>query len=203
MSKTDNMFLRMLDIFAHFVMLNALWMVFCIPMITIFPATTALFKVVQQWTTKGTDVGVLNLFITSFKKYFKKSFVIGLLWLLAGVILFVDLSILSQVEFTGSFLILILLMFSMILYIFVSMYALFLMVQYDDFSVQNILKHALILSVSKLHYTLLFLVIIAFSLIFTYYVKVFLLMIGSVLAFVLYHLFQRLDHAIEAVDMNE
>src|SRR5699024_8249891 len=196
-------FLRLLGLFARSLLFNALGRVVCFPTITIFPATTAFFEEFQQCATEGPDVGVRHFFIPSFEKYFKKGCICGLLWLLVGVILFVYLSILLHVEFIGSFLILILLMFSMILYIFVSMYALFLMVQYDDLSFQNILKHALILSVSKLHYTLLFLVIIAFSLIFTYYVNVFLLMIGSILAFVLYHLFQRLDHAIEAEDMNE
>src|SRR5690625_3629412 len=163
MNKSENMFFRILDIFAHFVLLNALWIICCLPIITIFPATTALYMVVKRWITESTDAGVVRLFFTSFKESFKKSFVIGLFWLLAGAILYFDLTILLQVEFTGSFFILILLIFTAILYIFVSVYSLLLLVQ-EELSILNILKKSLILSVSHLHYTLLFLFIIVAAL---------------------------------------
>jgi len=202
MNKSENMFFRILDIFAHFVLLNALWIICCLPIITIFPATTALYMVVKRWITESTDAGVVRLFFTSFKESFKKSFVIGLFWLLAGAILYFDLTILLQVEFTGSFFILILLIFTAILYIFVSIYTFFMLVQYE-LSISSILKNALLLSVSHLHYTLLFLVIIIGTLLMTYYIKIFLLIFGSVLAFILYHVFQKLDHTKKLKGMSE
>ena len=118
MNKSDNMFLKFLDIFAHFVLLNTLWLILCVPILTIFPATTALYAVVRKWVTEGIDAGAVTLFFTSFKRNFKKSFIIGLFWLLAGLILYLDLSIILQTEFTGRFLIFILLVFSVILYMF-------------------------------------------------------------------------------------
>ncbi len=195
MSKSDNMFFRILDIFAHFVLLNTLWIILCIPIITIFPATTALYSVVRKWITEGTEVGVIRLFFTSFKKNFKKSFIIGLLWLIAGLILYFDLSILLQIEFTGSFFIFILLAFSTMLYVFMSIYVFLIMAEYE-YSILKILKYALIMSVSRLHYTILFLGIIAGGLLITYYVKVFLIIFGSVLAFVLYYIFQKLNRSM-------
>src|SRR5699024_2076240 len=115
MNKTDNIFFRILDIFAHFVLLNILWFILCIPIITIFPATTALYAVVRKWVTEGTDAGVFQIFFVSFKANFKKSFIIGLFWLLAGLILYFDLSILLKNEFFGSLFVFILLTFSIIL----------------------------------------------------------------------------------------
>ncbi|OAK75492.1 YesL family protein [Lederbergia galactosidilytica] len=195
MSKSDNTFFRILDIFAHFVLLNTLWVILCIPVITIFPATTALFSVVRKWVTEGTDAGVIQLFFTSFKENFKKSFIIGLFWLIAGLILYFDLSLLLQIEFTGKLFVYILLSFSAILYVFLSIYVFFVMVQYE-LSIVHTLKNALILSVSHLLHTLLFLVIIAAALITAYYFKMFMIIFGSTVAFVLYYIFHRLDAAI-------
>lgn len=195
MNKSDNMFFRILDIFAHFVLLNILWIALCIPIITIFPATTALYSVVRKWVTEGIEVGAIQLFFTSFKKNFKKSFIIGLLWLIAGLILYFDLSILMQIEFTGKYFVFILLTFSTILYVFISIYVFFILVQYQ-LSIAHTIKYALILSVSRLLHTLLFLVIIAGALIFTYYLKFLIIIFGSMLAFIMYNIFHRLDHAI-------
>src|SRR5699024_4884072 len=116
MNNSDNVFFRILDIFAHFVLLNALWVICCIPIVTIFPATTALFGVVRKWHIDGTDAGGIGLFFSLFKSNFKKSFLIGLMWLLAGSILYVDTSIILQIEFTGKLFVFILVIFSSILY---------------------------------------------------------------------------------------
>lgn len=196
MNKSDNMFLKFLDIFAHFVLLNTLWLILCVPILTIFPATTALYAVVRKWVTEGIDAGAVTLFFTSFKRNFKKSFIIGLFWLLAGLILYLDLSIILQTEFTGRFLIFILLVFSVILYMFVSIYVFFFLVQYE-LSISSTIKNALILSVSRLLHSLLFLVIIAGALFITFYFKFFMIILGSMLAFILYNLFNKLDLTIE------
>jgi len=195
MNRSDNMFFRILDIFAHFVLLNILWIVLCIPIITIFPATTALYSVVRKWVTEGIEAGAIQLFFTSFKQNFKKSFITGLFWLMAGLILYFDLSILMQIEFTGKYFVFILLTFSTILYVFISIYVFFILVQYQ-LSIAHTIKHALILSVSRLLHTLLFLVIIAVALFFTYYFKFLIIIFGSMLAFIMYNIFHRLDHAI-------
>lgn len=195
MNKSDNMFFRILDIFAHFVLLNTLWIILCIPIITIFPATTALYSVVRKWVTEGTEAGAIQLFFTSFKENFKKSFIIGIFWLIAGLILYFDLSIIIKIEFTGRFFVLILLAFTIILYVFISIYIFFILVQYE-LSIVHTIKNALILSVGRLLHTLLFLVIIAGALIITYHFKIFIIIFGSMLAFVLYYIFHKLDRAL-------
>lgn len=195
MNKSDNIFFRILDIFAHFVLLNVLWIILCLPIITIFPATTALYSVIRKWITEGTDAGVIQLFLTSFKENFKKSFIIGLLWLVAGLILYFDLSILLQIEFTGRSFVFILLAFSTMLYVFISIYVFFFLVQYE-LSIVHTIKNALILSVSRLLHTLLFLVIIAGAVVITYYIKIFIIIFGSMLAFVLYYIFHKLDRSL-------
>lgn len=197
MNKSNNIFFTILDIFAHFVLLNILWLIMCIPIITIFPATTALYSVVRKWITEGTEVGAIQLFFTSFRENFKKSFIIGLFWLIAGLILYFDLSVLFQIEFTGRFFVFILLAFSTMLYVFISIYVFFVLVQYE-LSIIHTIKNALILSVSRLLHTLLFLIIIAGGLILTYYFNFLMIIFGSMLAFILYYIFHNLDNALTA-----
>lgn len=196
MNKSENVFFRILDIFAHFVLLNVLWIILCIPVLTIFPATTALFSVVRKWVSEGTDAGVFHLFFTSFKENFKKSFTIGIMWTIAGSILYFDLALLLEIEFTGRYFLFILLIFSAIIYIFISIYLFFLLAHYD-LSVLHTIKNALLLSVSNLYHTVLCLVIIGGASIIIYYFPVFIMIFGSVLAFILYNIFHKLLYKIQ------
>ncbi|SHM97836.1 YesL family protein [Gracilibacillus kekensis] len=192
MNTSENMFFRIIDIFAHFLLLNVLWVICCIPILTIFPATTALFGVVRRWHTEGTDAGVVYLFFLLFKDNFKKSFIIGIMWLVAGFILYFDLSILMQVDFTGKLFVLILLIFSSVLYLFISIYIFFVFVHYELSVIQS-LKNALFLSIGYYLQTILIILIIVGVLTVTYFAPVFLMIVGSVLAFSIYNVFARLS----------
>ncbi|QGH34015.1 DUF624 domain-containing protein [Gracilibacillus salitolerans] len=196
MNKSENIFFRILDIFAHFVLLNTLWIICCVPIITIFPATTALFGVVRKWHTNGTDAGSIRLFFSLFRENFKKSFFIGVLWIVAGFILFVDWSILLQVEFTGKLGVFTLLIFSIILFIFMTIYVFFVLVHYE-LSILQTLKNALFLSLGYFFHTLLLLVTIVVAITVTYFAPVFLMIFGSILAFTMYFIFQKLSIKVQ------
>ncbi|SES23938.1 Uncharacterized membrane protein YesL [Gracilibacillus ureilyticus] len=192
MNKSENMFFKILDIFAHFVLLNALWVICCIPILTIFPATTALFGVVRKWHVEGTNVGVVRLFFSLFRANFKKSFLIGLMWSIAGSIIYFDMSIVLQIDFTGEIVVFILLIFSSILYVFMTIYIFFVLV-HQELSILYSIKNALFMSIGYYLHTFLIIVIIAGSLFITYLAPIFLTIIGSVLAFSIYHLFHNLS----------
>src|SRR5699024_10923568 len=113
---------------------------------------------------------------------FKKSFLIGLMWLLAGSILYVDTSIILQIEFTGKLFVFILVIFSSILYLFMTIYVFFVLVHYE-LSIVQTLKNALFLSIGFYLYSILFLLVIAGAFLITYFAPIFLIIIGSVLAF--------------------
>ncbi|WP_018931067.1 YesL family protein [Gracilibacillus lacisalsi] len=196
MNKSENIFFRILDIFAHFVLLNALWIICSVPIITIFPATTALFGVVRKWHTDGTDAGSVRLFFSLFKENFKKSFMIGVLWTVAGLILFVDWSILQQVELTGKTGVFALLVFSIILFIFMTIYVFFVLVHYE-LSILQTLKNALFLSLGYFIHTLLLLVTIAVVITITLIAPIFLIIFGSILAFTMYYIFRKLSIKVE------
>jgi uncharacterized membrane protein YesL len=202
MKKSESVFLRILDIFSHFLLTNIMWILLCLPVITILPATTALFGVMKKWSTEGIEAGIFKLFLKEFRSNFRKSFIIGILFGIAGFIIFIDFTILLQVEFAGRMVLLTTLIFLTMLYIFISLYIVFILVQYD-FSILHSIKNALFMSISYIFHTMLCLALIGMALVITYFAPYFLLIFGSVLSFSLYHVFNRITHRIHQLKTAE
>jgi uncharacterized membrane protein YesL len=196
MEKQLNILYQILSVFTSFFLLNLLWFLFCLPLITIFPATTALFGTVRKWLTVGFDVGVYRVFIGQFKENFKKSFIIGLFWTVILLILYFDGYIVLQNEFIGKSLLMILLIFFALTFLFTSIYVFFVLVHFD-LTIKDTLKNSILLSISQLNYTVLFIGCILLTLILLYYFPFFLIVSGSLLAFCMYGLFNKLTLKIE------
>jgi len=75
--------------------LNLLWILFSIPLITLIPATFAMYAVVNKWLTDDKDIDIFPTFTAAFKKYFLKSVPLGSILLFVGLFLYFDLIILS------------------------------------------------------------------------------------------------------------
>ncbi|WP_175486785.1 YesL family protein [Sediminibacillus halophilus] len=202
MQRTQSTFNRIMDIFTHFLLLNMMWLVCCLPVITIFPATTALFAVVRQWHLKGIDSGVFQIYISKFRDNFRKSFVIGLLWLVGGAVLYFDASILLIYSFPGSSILFTITMFAAILY-GITMPNLFFMLVNYELTILNVMKNALLLSISKILHALSYATIFVAGVAIVYYFPFFLLIIGSLLAFIMYYIFDKLIIQIKNQTTNE
>lgn len=85
----DNPVLNFINSLVKSAWLNILWMVFCIPIITIGPATTALFYCCQK-IPRQEDTHLTRSFIRSFKANFKQGMQIGVVLTLLAVVLAVD-----------------------------------------------------------------------------------------------------------------
>lgn len=70
--------------------LSALWIVFCLPVITAGPSTVAMFAVIREWQRDGND-SVVRSFFHLFRLHFKQGIIIGNIWIFSGVILTADL----------------------------------------------------------------------------------------------------------------
>jgi uncharacterized membrane protein YesL len=73
-----------LDGFASFSFLSVLWLAACVPVVTIFPATAAMFGVTREWA-KGRRPETFRFFVSSFKAHFRQSLWIGLVWTVLGI----------------------------------------------------------------------------------------------------------------------
>ncbi|MDE6625019.1 MAG: DUF624 domain-containing protein [Lachnospiraceae bacterium] len=86
----DNPILKFLSRLVDLVVLNVIFIVSCIPVVTIGAALTALYYVcITDWDTQNAHI--LSKYVKSFKENFKQSTIIWVIMLLAGVVLGTDL----------------------------------------------------------------------------------------------------------------
>ncbi|MCA9960348.1 MAG: YesL family protein, partial [Anaerolineales bacterium] len=89
MNLLDTRLYRWLDTVSDFFLLNLLWLLACVPIITIFPATAALFAVVRDWV-KGKETGFFKSFFRYMRENFGQSLAVGLTWTVVGLVLLAD-----------------------------------------------------------------------------------------------------------------
>ncbi|WP_453990511.1 YesL family protein [Bacillus nitroreducens] len=77
--------------------LNILFILSCIPIVTIYPALAALFGVVREWRTKN-EVAVYSQYKKKFIENWKQSYLVGILFTIIGYLLISNLLFLNQVD---------------------------------------------------------------------------------------------------------
>lgn len=73
--------------------INLLWIMFTVSgliLLGFMPATAALFTVVRKWFMKETEVPIWKTFFSVYKSEFIKSNSFGLVFVMAGIMLYVD-----------------------------------------------------------------------------------------------------------------
>lgn len=154
----DNVVVRALSKLGDMICLNVMWLICCIPIITIGASTTALYTVMLK-LVKNEEGYVFRGFLKAFKSNFKQSTIIWLIILILGIVWTVDFRVAGLMPGTAGlvlsavFLALGFILLSVMLYIFP------LTARYEN-SIKAIFKNALILTVAKLPYTLAMVVIV-------------------------------------------
>lgn len=80
----DNIFIRILSRIFDLIVLNILWAVFCLPIVTIGASTTALYSVTLKMVVNEEGY-LIRDFWRAFKRDFKQSTSIWLLLLVLGI----------------------------------------------------------------------------------------------------------------------
>ncbi len=83
------------------VLLSFLWFVCCLPVITIIPSTAAMYYVTLKMVRKEEDVRIGKSFFHAFKSNFKQGVVLSLIFIVVGIVIFLDYFIMSGVEGTA------------------------------------------------------------------------------------------------------
>ncbi|SER51989.1 Uncharacterized membrane protein YesL [Gracilibacillus ureilyticus] len=78
MLSSDSMLFRSVYVGACFITLQLFWFFFSLGIITVIPATIALYAVVMEWSKNGFELGIGKSFFYSFKQYFRKTLFLGL-----------------------------------------------------------------------------------------------------------------------------
>ena len=91
----DNGFFRFMGKVCDMILLDILTIIFCIPIITIGPALTALFYVSLK-IVRDEEGYVFRSFFKSFKQNFKQGFLLELVVVAAAIILYIDLGVVNN-----------------------------------------------------------------------------------------------------------
>jgi uncharacterized membrane protein YesL len=141
----------------RFAYLNALWMLFSLVGLIIFgffPATTAMFSIVREWIKGNDEHPIFSNFIQNYKKEFIKSNLLGLILLIIGLILYVNMKFLF-LHNTGFWIIInsISVMVTVV-YLLMSLYIFPVFVHYD-FSLIRIIQNAFLYMLANLKQTII------------------------------------------------
>ena len=86
----DNAFFRFMGKLFDVVALNLVFIIVCIPIVTIGPAISALYYASVKSIRRDRSYTIKEFF-KAFKRDFKQSFIVGLILVLAAVIIYVDI----------------------------------------------------------------------------------------------------------------
>lgn len=176
---------RIVEILTAFFFLNMLWILFCLPIITIFPSTMTMFSIVRRWKLNEIDYDVAKLFVAEFKENVRKYFLLGVVWLTFGMLLIADYFFIITIQFEARNLLFGLLFLGTFMYLGMSLYIFGIAVNFD-LPKKTIIKNAFLYTIGKLGTTVLTVMILISMVIICYIVPYLLWIIGSMTTFFIY-----------------
>jgi uncharacterized membrane protein YesL len=190
----DSHLYRGLDTLTNLFLLNLLWLLACVPLITIFPATAALFAVERSWI-RGREHGLFKPFFSYMGQNFVQSLIIGSLWSVIGLILVADYLFVRgitswvRIPLFGLFLLV------AMGYLATAVYLFPVMVHYQTGWIQ-IIKNSLFLAFKSPGVSFLGIVMITLAGLALYIMPISIFVIGSITAYLIYrvchHAFQQI-----------
>lgn len=164
----EGRFFETMDRFANLLWLNLLFVICCIPIVTIGASTTALYYVTLKMV-KNEECYITKSFFNSFKNNFKQSTTIWMIAFVMGIIFVVDLRIMSQND-ALIFKIITVIVFAMLfVYIFIMTYVFPVLSKFDN-SVKNTIRNSFLISISKFPFTILLIFCIAVPFVLSYFI---------------------------------
>jgi len=151
----DSPVMNFLNNLADMILLNIIYLICCIPVVTIGAATTALYTVTLKMNRKEYPAVVKSYFI-AFRKNIKTSTLCWIPMLIAGILLFLDYQLLGLLPGTLQFVIRIALIIMSLFYIMILLYLFPYIARFDN-NVRNTFKNTIIISIVNLPMSLLML----------------------------------------------
>lgn len=157
---TDGPIFNFLTKAADLLLLNLLWVICCIPIITAGASTTAMYYVALK-IVKNEESYIIKSFFHSFKDNFKQATIIWVIELLVGAFLLLDIYACTQGTLPGGNVLVYAIGAIFVVYLMVCSYVYPVLARFQT-SVKNILKNALYMAIGHLPYTVL-IVLVAFG----------------------------------------
>ncbi len=93
----DSRFYWWLNRLSSYFLLSGLWLLSSSLIVTLFPATTAMFAVFRAWQDNPDDAFYVH-FLARFRAFFWQDFVLGLFWLLVPALLVLNFVLLPRLD---------------------------------------------------------------------------------------------------------
>lgn len=162
----DNGFFRVLGRVADLMILNILFIVCCIPIVTIGPALTGMYYVTLKMAVNEEGY-IARGFLKSFRANLRQGILIWLLMLLIGIVLVADLFVLRGATGTLYGLMRVVILATSLVYLMVMIYVFPTLARFEN-SIRATLRNSLLMSILDFPRTLLMLVITIGSVIITF-----------------------------------
>ncbi|XJZ28632.1 YesL family protein [Bacillota bacterium Lsc_1132] len=178
---------RLVDLF----LVNLLWLLMCIPVVTIFPATVSMYGVIRKWIMGNESNGIFKTYFTLFRECFLQSFGISVLWTALGYFIYLDFRILLL---TNSLLNLLLMGILGVLSLFffsITVYLFPIMAHFNT-KWKNVIKNSLTMTITNPLETILLLFILFLSVYLIYLIPLLMFVLGSISAYTSYNIFHKL-----------
>ncbi len=150
---TDNVIVRALNKICDMVCLNVLWLICCIPIVTIGASTTALYTIMLKMV-RNEEGYIFRGFFKAFKSNFKQSTIIWIVILLLGIVCWIDFRVAGAIPGAVGFVMRSIFILVGFVLISVVNYIFPLTARYEN-SIRAASRNALILTVGRLPYTIL------------------------------------------------
>lgn len=162
----DNPFFRFMGNVADLVILNFLFLICCIPIVTIGASFTAAYYVALK-KVRGEESYIARSFFHSFKQNFRQSTIIWLIFLFLGILLSFDFQIIKSLEGSAAVILNYLMIVAAFFSIMIFLYVFPILARFYN-PIKTTLKNALLMAVRHLPYTILMVAITAGFLFITF-----------------------------------
>jgi len=196
MNILDSRVYRWLEVATDFFLLNLMWLVACLPVVTIFPSTAAMFGVVRDWV-RGKEGSLTRTFVTRFRENFGQSLLIGAIWAVFGVALVLDFLVANQLSYWPGVVMKSVLVLASSVFAFGSVFLFPVMVHYDT-DWKTVIKNSLLLSIGRLPTTVVCLVFVVVTAGISAVFPFMVIITGSITAYFVYRLCDREFRKIDA-----
>lgn len=159
-------------------LLNILWVIFSLPIITVGAATSSLYYVTLKMV-RNEEGYIIQSFFQAFRQNFKQSIIIEFVLLISGVILFGDIRYFLTMDNIFGYICASIFAIGLTIYVFVLIFVFPLIAKYNN-TVIGTLKNAVVMSLRHLP-TSIAVAILLISMLYGFYVSVPLMIIISLI----------------------
>ncbi|NWQ40314.1 YesL family protein [Bacillus sp. EB106-08-02-XG196] len=182
----DNRFFRFATKVMNLFLLNILWIIFSLPIVTVGAATSAVYYVSLKMV-RNEEGYIINSFWLAFRQNLKQSIIIEFVFLIVGIILIWDIKYFLQMDNVWGYIFAAIFSIALTIYVFMLIFTFPILAKYSN-TIYGTLKNAVIMSLTHLPASIAIAVLLMVML-YGFYVSVPLMIIFSTIGVAIYAYF--------------